>query len=362
MGICWGSPDFPSPSFSGYPRPGATSLSISSPSSSEDGISMSLGTGSSNRAVPNGYTMPQSGVRVFTFAELKAATKNFRPTSELGEGGFGKVYKGYLNDTGQSNGRRGSAIAIKKLNPKSLQGFQEWKAEVNFLGSLTHPNIVRLLGYCAEDNELLLVYEFMPKGTLKNHLFGRRSKTKPLSWVTRLNIARGAAKGLAFLHGLNNPIICRDFKPSNILLDSHYNAKISDFGLAKDGPAPGQTHVTTRVMGTFGYAAPEYIVTGHLYVKSDVYGYGVVLVELLTGRRAYDSNLPAHERYLVEWVKPYLSKRKLTRVMDPRLEDQYPFRAALEVASLASRCLQSDPRSRPSIAEVVETLERISTD
>ncbi|XP_030534758.1 probable serine/threonine-protein kinase PIX13 isoform X3 [Rhodamnia argentea] len=360
MGICWGVPDYPTPSFTGHLRRGGPALTISSSSSSEDGLSRSLG-GRSNESIPNGYVAPNSEVRVFSFAELKVATKNFRSDTILGEGGFGRVFKGYLDEKGSSQSKKMTPIAIKKLNPESMQGFREWQSEVNFLGSLSHPNIVRLLGYCLEDKELLLVYEYMPKGTLKNHLFGRGSAIKPLPWVLRLKIAIEAARGLAFLHQLERQIICRDFKPSNILLDSSYNAKISDFGLARKGPDEDRSHVSTRVIGTYGYAAPEYIATGHLYVKSDVYSFGVVLVELLTGMRAYDANRPTDQQILVEWVKPHLSKRKLTRIMDSRLEGRYPLKDALDVAALAFQCLQYSPKHRPSMHEVVQTLERISS-
>ncbi|KAF8017822.1 hypothetical protein BT93_H2889 [Corymbia citriodora subsp. variegata] len=353
MGICWGVPDYPTPSFTGHLRPGGPVLTISSSSSSEDGLSMTLG-GRSNESIPNGYVAPTSEIRVFSFAELKAAARNFRSDALIGEGGFGRVFKGYLDE------KRINPIAIKRLNPESMQGFKEWESEVKFLGRLSHPNVVRLLGYCLEDKELLLVYEFMPKGTLKNHLFGRGSAIKLLTWAMRLKIAIGAARGLVFLHQLERPIICRDFKPSNILLDSSYNAKISDFGLARKGPDEGRSHVSTQVIGTYGYAAPEYIATGHLYVKSDVYSFGVVLVELLTGMRAYDGNRPAHQQILVEWVKPHLSRRKLTRVMDPRLEGRYPLKDALDVAALAFRCLDISPKHRPSMNEVVKTLEGIS--
>ncbi|KAG0527016.1 hypothetical protein BDA96_06G196300 [Sorghum bicolor] len=309
-----------------------------------------------------GRILETPDLRIFTFAELRAATRNFRPDTVLGEGGFGRVYKGWVDEKTMNPTRSGigMVVAVKKLNPESVQGVQEWQSEVNFLGRLSHPNLVRLLGYCVEDRDLLLVYEYMPKGSLDNHLFRKGGSFEPMSWNLRLRIAIGAARGLAFLHSSEKQVIYRDFKASNILLDTNYNAKLSDFGLAKNGPTGGDSHVTTRVMGTYGYAAPEYVATGHLYVKSDVYGFGVVLLEMLTGLRALDTGRPAQQHNLVEWAKPYLAdRRKLARLVNPRLEGQYPSKAALQAAQLTLRCLEGDPRSRPSMAEVVLALEEI---
>ncbi|XP_029127559.1 probable serine/threonine-protein kinase PIX13 isoform X2 [Cajanus cajan] len=234
------------------------------------------------------------------------------------------------------------------------------QSEINFLGRISHPNLVKLLGYCCDDVEFLLVYEFMPKGSLENHLFRRNTNTEPLSWNTRLKIVIGAARGLAFLHTSEKQIIYRDFKASNILLDEDYNAKISDFGLAKLGPSAGNSHVTTRIMGTYGYAAPEYIATGHLYVKSDVYGFGVVLLEMLTGLRALDKNRPIEQQNLVEWAKPSLSnKRKLKSIVDERIEGQYSAKEAWKMAQLTLKCLERNHRKRPHMKDVVETLECI---
>ncbi|XP_066350113.1 probable serine/threonine-protein kinase PIX13 isoform X2 [Miscanthus floridulus] len=333
-----------------------------------------------------GRILETPDLRIFTFAELRAATRNFKPDTVLGEGGFGRVYKGWVHEKTMNPTRSGigMVVAVKKLNPESVQGLQEWQSEVNFMGRLSHPNLVRLLGYCVEDRELLLVYEYMPRGSLENHLFRKGGSLEPISWNLRLRIAIGAARGLAFLHSSEKQVIYRDFKASNILLDTvsasvvpsgrhskhkpmlfralpqNYNAKLSDFGLAKNGPTGGDSHVTTRVMGTYGYAAPEYVATGHLYVKSDVYGFGVVLLEMLTGLRALDTGRPAQQHNLVEWAKPYLAdQRKLARLVDPRLEGQYPSKAALQAAQLTLRCLEGDPRSRPSMAEVVLALEEI---
>ncbi|KAL8142558.1 hypothetical protein V2J09_015590 [Rumex salicifolius] len=310
---------------------------------------------------PDGRILPDPNLRRFTFQELKTATKNFKPDTLLGEGGFGKVYKGWLDEKQQfhkSGG--GTVVAIKKLNSESLQGLEEWQTEIDFLGRLSHPNLVKLLGYCYEDSELLLVYEFMQRGSLENHLFGRGSAVQPLPWELRLKIAIGVARGFYFLHASDERVIYRDMKAANILLDGVYNAKISDFGLAKLGPSSSQSHVTTRIMGTYGYAAPEYVATGHLYIKSDVYGFGVVLAELLTGLRALDSRRPNGQQTLVDWIKPYLSdKRKLKRIMDTRLEGKYPSKAALETAKLALSCLGQEPRTRPSMKEALETLENI---
>ncbi|XP_020575036.1 probable serine/threonine-protein kinase PIX13 [Phalaenopsis equestris] len=311
---------------------------------------------------PDGKILESPNLHIFTFAELRSATKNFRPETLLGEGGFGKVFKGWVDEKTLSPAKSGlgMVIAVKKLNSESMQGFEEWQSEVNFLGRLFHPNLVRLLGYCWEDRELLLVYEFMPKGSLENHLFRRGVAFDPLSWNLRLKIAIGAARGLAFLHSSEKQIIYRDFKASNILLDSNYNAKLSDFGLAKNGPIGSESHVTTRVIGTYGYVAPEYAATGHLYVKSDVYGFGVVLLEMLSGQRALDPNRPNGQHNLVDWAKPYLAdRRKLSRIMDPRFNGKYSSKGALQAAQLTYKCLEADPKNRPSMKEVVEALEEI---
>jgi serine/threonine protein kinase len=298
-----------------------------------------------------------SRLRKFTFIDLKMATRNFRPESLLGEGGFGCVFKGWIeeNGTGPVKPGTGLTVAVKTLNHDGLQGHKEWLAEVNYLGELIHPNLVKLVGYCHEDDQRLLVYEFMPRGSLENHLFRR---SIPLPWSIRMKIALGAAKGLAFLHEeAEKPVIYRDFKTSNILLDAEYNAKLSDFGLAKDGPEGDKTHVSTRVMGTYGYAAPEYVMTGHLTSRSDVYSFGVVLLEMITGRRAMDKSRPHGEQNMVEWARPHLGeRRRFYRIVDPRLEGQFSMKGAQKAAQLASKCLSRDPKARPLMSEVVEYL------
>nr|DAD28201.1 TPA_asm: hypothetical protein HUJ06_029669 [Nelumbo nucifera] len=210
-----------------------------------------------------GEILLSSNLKSFSFNELKMATRNFRPDSVLGEGGFGSVFKGWIDEHAFTAAKPGTGIviAVKRLNQEGFQGHKEWLAEVNYLGQLYHPNLVKLIGYCLEDEHRLLVYEFMPRGSLENHLFRRGSYFQPLSWNLRMKVALGAAKGLAFLHSAETKVIYRDFKTSNILLDSNYNAKLSDFGLAKDGPTGDKSHVSTRVMGTYGYAAPEYLAT-----------------------------------------------------------------------------------------------------
>ncbi|KAK4764434.1 hypothetical protein SAY87_013872 [Trapa incisa] len=299
-----------------------------------------------------------SRLRKFSFNDLKLATRNFRPESLLGEGGFGCVFKGWIEENGTAPVKPGTGltVAVKTLNHDGLQGHKEWLAEVNYLGDLVHPNLVKLIGYCIEDDQRLLVYEFMPRGSLENHLFRR---ALPLPWSIRMKVALGAAKGLAFLHEeAERPVIYRDFKTSNILLDADYNAKLSDFGLAKDGPEGDKTHVSTRVMGTYGYAAPEYVMTGHLTSKSDVYSFGVVLLEMLTGRRSMDKNRPNGEHNLVEWARPHLGeRRRFYRLMDPRLEGHFSIKGAQKAAQLAVHCLSRDPKSRPLISEVVEALK-----
>eukprot|EP00258_Populus_trichocarpa_P006947 XP_002311169.2 receptor-like cytoplasmic kinase 176 [Populus trichocarpa] len=309
-----------------------------------------------------GEILQSSNLKSFSFNELKAATRNFRPDSVLGEGGFGCVFKGWIDEHSLTAAKPGTGIviAVKRLSQESFQGHQEWLAEINYLGQLYHPNLVKLIGYCLEDDHRLLVYEFMPKGSLENHLFRRASYFQPLSWNLRMKVALGAAEGLAYLHSDKAKVIYRDFKASNILLDSSYGAKLSDFGLAKDGPTGSKSHVSTRVMGTHGYAAPEYMATGHLTAKSDVYSFGVVLLEMLSGRRAIDKNRPSKEQYLVEWARPYLSsKRKIFQVMDARIQGQYSSSDALKAANLAIQCLSAEPRYRPNMEEVVKALEQL---
>ncbi|GER49539.1 protein kinase superfamily protein [Striga asiatica] len=328
----------------------------------------------SGKSMAEGLSTPRSEaeilssphVKAFTFNELRNATRNFRPDSLLGEGGFGYVFKGWIDENTLTASRPGSGlvIAVKKLKPEGFQGHKEWlngddmQTEVNYLGQLHHPNLVKLIGYCLEGEYRLLVYEFMPKGSLENHLF--RRGPQPLTWATRIKVAIGAARGLSFLHEAEEQVIYRDFKASNILLDGEFNAKLSDFGLAKAGPTGDRTHVSTQVMGTHGYAAPEYVATGRLSSKSDVYSFGVVLLELLSGRRAVDKTKVGIEQNLVDWAKPYMGdKRKLFRIMDIKLEGQYPQKAAFTAATVALQCLSHESKMRPRMAEVLATLEEL---
>ncbi|GAB4856789.1 hypothetical protein Ancab_014707 [Ancistrocladus abbreviatus] len=306
-----------------------------------------------------------ANIKSFSFNELKTATRNFRPDSVVGEGGFGAVFKGWIDEHSLAPTRPGTGmvIAAKRLNQEGVQGHKEWLAEINYLGQLHHPNLVKLIGYCLEDEHRMLVYEFMPRGSMENHLFRRSSHFQPLSWILRMKVAFGAAKGLAFLHSDEAKVIYRDFKTSNILLDLNYEAKLSDFGLARDGPTGDQSYVSTRVMGTHGYAAPEYVATGHLTTKSDVYSFGVVLLEILSGKRVIDQNRPNGEQKLVEWAKPYLiNKRKIFHVLDARIEGQCPLDHAVKVSSLALKCLSAEPKLRPDMDEVVRELEKLQDD
>ncbi|KAK1312019.1 putative receptor-like protein kinase [Acorus calamus] len=310
---------------------------------------------------------------VFGFAELKEATRGFGRSAMIGEGGFGCVYRGIVAVPEEGGGATTTRmdVAVKQLNRNGLQarsvivnqGHKEWIAEVDFLSIVKHPNLVKLVGYCAEDDERgiqrLLVYELMPNKSLEDHLLLRGPT--PLPWGLRLRIAQDAARGLAYLHEeMDFQLIFRDFKTSNILLDEDFNAKLSDFGLARQGPAEGLDHVSTSVVGTFGYVSPEYVQTGRLSAKSDVWSFGVVLYELLTGRRSIDRNLPRGEQKLLEWVKPYVSdSKKLHIIIDPRLEGQYCMKSVQKLISLANKCLMKQPKSRPKMSEVVEMLGQI---
>ncbi|KAJ0591015.1 putative protein kinase RLK-Pelle-RLCK-VIIa-2 family [Helianthus annuus] len=299
-----------------------------------------------------------SNLYVFTLPELKVVTQSFSSSNFLGEGGFGPVHKGFIDDKLRP-GLKAQPVAVKLLDLDGGQGHREWLTEVVFLGQLRHPHLVKLIGYCFEDEQRLLVYEYMPRGSLENQLFRRFSVSVP--WSTRMKIALGAAKGLAFLHEAKQPVIYRDFKASNILLDSDYTAKLSDFGLAKDGPEGDDTHVSTRVMGTHGYAAPEYLMTGHLTAASDVYSFGVVLVELLTGRKSMDRTRSNREQNLAEWARPHLKvARKLNRIMDPRLEGQYSETGAQKAAELAYDCLSHRPKARPTMRMIVDILKPLA--
>ncbi|WVZ23631.1 hypothetical protein V8G54_002175 [Vigna mungo] len=310
----------------------------------------------------HGQILKWPELKVFSFEELKSATGNFKSDRLVGEGGFGRVYKAWLDENTLTPASPGSGVevAIKMFNPEGTQGFAQWQSEVNFLGRLSHPNVIRLLGYCWDEDQFLIVYEFMSKGSLWGHLFETNYSMEPLSWNIRLKIAKGAARGLAFLHATENKVIFRDFKTSNILLDENYDAKISDFGIAKLGLSEGQSHETTMIVGTFGYAAPEYMLTGDLYVKSDVYAFGVVLLEMLTGMRVIDVRRPTGQENLVEWTKPCLSSgKKLKSIMDGSIKDQISPKAALESAQLILECLEHDPKQRPSMEEVLKRLDVI---
>ncbi|XP_024387701.1 receptor-like serine/threonine-protein kinase ALE2 isoform X2 [Physcomitrium patens] len=288
--------------------------------------------------------------KTFTLAELERATDNFRPDNVVGEGGFGRVYQGVLDS--------GIQVAVKVLTRDDHQVGREFIAEVEMLSRLHHRNLVRLIGICTEEIRCL-VYELITNGSVESHLHGLEKYTAPLNWDARVKIALGAARGLAYLHEDSQPrVIHRDFKGSNILLEDDYTPKVSDFGLAKSATDGGKEHISTRVMGTFGYVAPEYAMTGHLLVKSDVYSYGVVLLELLSGRKPVDMSQPPGQENLVTWARPLLtSKDGLRQLVDPCLKDNFPFDHFAKVAAIASMCVQPEVSHRPFMGEVVQALK-----
>ncbi|KAL7239419.1 hypothetical protein ACSBR2_005344 [Camellia fascicularis] len=290
------------------------------------------------------------GVQVYTYKELELATDQFSETNVIGNEGFGVVYKGVLCD--------GTVAAIKKLHREGKQGERAFRIEVDLLSRLHSPYLTDLLGYCADQHHRLLIFEFMPNGTLYHHLHPPRNQSWSLNWGTRLRIALDCARSLEVLHEHSVPsIIHRDFKSSNVLLDQNFRAKVSDFGLAKTGSDKINGLISTRVLGTTGYLAPEYASTGKLTTKSDVYSYGVVLLELLTGHVPVDTNRPVGEHVLVSWALPRLTNReKVLEMVDPSLKGQYSKKDLIQVAAIAAMCVQPEADYRPLMTDVVQSL------
>ncbi|KAL2323383.1 hypothetical protein Fmac_027762 [Flemingia macrophylla] len=312
----------------------------------------------SSRSMSFGSTIATSilSVKTFSFTELEKATANFSSQRVLGEGGFGRVYCGILDD--------GNEVAVKLLTRDGRNGDREFIVEVEMLSRLHHRNLVKLIGICVEGRRRCLVYEFFRNGSVDSHLHGDiNKKSSPLDWEARKKVALGAARGLAYLHEDSNPrVIHRDFKASNVLLEDDFTPKVSDFGLAREA-TEGSRHISTRVMGTFGYVAPEYAMTGHLLVKSDVYSYGVVLLELLTGRKPVDMSQPSGQENLVTWARPLLASREgLEKLVDPSLAGSCDLDEMAKVAAIASMCVSQEVSKRPFMGEVVQALKLIYND
>ncbi|XP_059641417.1 proline-rich receptor-like protein kinase PERK8 [Cornus florida] len=290
----------------------------------------------------------------FTYEELAEATNGFSAQNLLGEGGFGCVYKGYLTD--------GREVAVKQLKIGGGQGEREFRAEVEIISRVHHRHLVSLVGYCIQEHQRLLVYEYVPNNTLHYHL---HDEDRPvMDWGTRFKVAAGAACGLAYLHEDCHPrIIHRDIKSSNILLDNDFEAQVADFGLAKLA-LDANTHVTTRVMGTFGYMAPEYASSGKLTEKSDVFSFGVVLLELITGRKPVDASQPLGDESLVEWARPLLTQaldsEDFEGLVDPRLEKNFVQSEMFRMIEAAAACVRHLASKRPRMSQVVRALESIS--
>ncbi|KAL0386966.1 UNVERIFIED_CONTAM: Proline-rich receptor-like protein kinase PERK4 [Sesamum radiatum] len=287
----------------------------------------------------------------FTYNDLAMATGNFSQGNLLGQGGFGYVYKGVLHN--------GKEVAVKSLKSNSGQGEREFQAEVDIISRVHHRHLVSLVGYCIAGSQRLLVYEFVSNGTLEYHLYAKGRP--PMDWPSRLKIALGSAKGFAYLHEDCHPrIIHRDIKAANILLDENFEAKVADFGLAKLS-SDTNTHVSTRIMGTFGYLAPEYASSGKLTEKSDVYSFGIVLLELITGRRPIDVSRDDDDDTLVDWARPILMRvvegGGYDELVDPKLENNYDPQEMLRMVTCAAACIRQSARRRPKMSKIVRALE-----
>eukprot|EP01018_Ginkgo_biloba_P001912 Gb_17682 [translate_table: standard] len=338
-------PPPPPPAF--HPPPPPPPLPLSSGEDSSSGFS---GSKQPLPPPPPGFTLGFSK-SMFTYEDLATATNGFSQANLLGQGGFGYVYKGILPD--------GQVIAVKQLKIGGSQGEREFQAEVEIISRVHHRHLVSLVGYCISGSQRMLVYEFISNDTLESHLHRKGRPT--MDWPTRLKIALGAARGLAYLHEDCHPrIIHRDIKSSNILLDANFEAKVADFGLAKLA-SDGFTHVSTRVMGTFGYLAPEYASSGKLTEKSDVFSFGVMLLEVITGRRPVDATQQFMDDSLVEWARPLLNRAledgNLDALVDPRLQNRYNSNEMTRVVACAAACVRHSARRRPRMGQIVRALE-----
>ncbi|QCE02050.1 proline-rich receptor-like protein kinase PERK15 [Vigna unguiculata] len=339
----------PKPTPGGLGNQKLSSSGLPTPTVNSSGTASSLG---SEKVKPSpGISLALSSQNTFTHDELVMATDGFSYSNLLGQGGFGYVHKGVLPN--------GKIVAVKQLKSESRQGEREFHAEVEVISRVHHRHLVSLVGYCIADNQKMLVYEYVPNNTLEFHLHGK--DRPPMDWSTRMKIAIGSGKGLAYLHEDCNPkIIHRDIKASNILIDDSFEAKVADFGLAKFS-SDTETHVSTRVMGTFGYMAPEYAASGKLTEKSDVFSFGVVLLELITGRKPVDKTHPFLDDSMVEWARPLLSQAfengNFDGLVDPKLQKNYNHDEMIRMAACAASCVRHSARLRPRMSQVVRALE-----
>lgn len=324
------------------------------------GSSVSVGAISETHTIPGSEAgdiqMVEAGNMVISIQVLRNVTNNFSEENILGQGGFGTVYKGELHD--------GTKIAVKRMECAVItgKGITEFKSEIAVLTKVRHRHLVGLLGYCLDGNEKLLVYEYMPQGTLSRHLFNWPEEGRaPLEWTRRLTIALDVARGVEYLHGLaHQSFIHRDLKPSNILLGDDMRAKVSDFGLVRLAPE-GKGSIETRIAGTFGYLAPEYAVTGRVTTKVDVFSFGVILMELITGRKALDESQPEDSMHLVTWFRRmHINKDTFKKAIDPTIDLNEETLASIStVAELAGHCCAREPYQRPDMGHAVNVLSSL---
>ncbi|XP_072969473.1 cold-responsive protein kinase 1-like [Typha angustifolia] len=287
-------------------------------------------------------------VRIFSYNELRKATQNFNEANKVGEGGFGSVYKGRLRD--------GTVIAVKVLSSESKQGVREFLTELTVVSGIVHENLVTLYGCCAEGNQRILVYNYFENNSLSQTLLGSGRNIINFDWRTRAKICVGIARGLAFLHEEVRPhIVHRDIKASNILLDDDLTPKISDFGLAKLLP-PNVTHVSTRVAGTVGYLAPEYAIRGQVTRKSDIYSYGILLLEIVSGRCNTNTKLPYEEQFLLERTWFLYESGELEKVIDTSLDYDLDVEEAIKFLKIGLMCTQDDTKLRPPMSTIIKML------
>ncbi|PKA50874.1 PTI1-like tyrosine-protein kinase [Apostasia shenzhenica] len=312
-------------------------------------MSSCCGSHGDQRYVSGGGPMNSTTWRLFTYKELHVATNGFSEEYKLGEGGFGSVYWGKTND--------GHQIAVKKLKSMNSKAEMEFAVEVEILGRVRHKNLLGLRGYCAGANQRLIVYDYMPNLSLLSHLHGQFANEMRLDWKKRMNVIIGSAKGLVYLHHEVAPhIIHRDIKASNVLLDSDFNPLVADFGFAKLIPE-GVSHMTTRVKGTLGYLAPEYAMWGKVSESCDVYSFGILLLELVSGRKPIERLAGGVKRTITEWADPLISSGNLPGLVDPRLHGDFDDLQLRSILHAAARCVQTEPERRPTMLQVLAVLQ-----